>query len=83
MRLTVLLVAAVTFALTVVVPASADPAPATALAVCTQPDAPLPPGPPEKKGSIIVTPSPKSGKGPTVMKSVPGPCSAPGFFPNR
>jgi hypothetical protein len=79
MRFLLLLVAAATLSLVLALPVSADPEPATVQLNCTQPGATIPPGPPEREGQIVVTPSPNSGQGPTVTTFVPGPCGAPGF----
>ena len=81
MRFALLLVVAITLALVGALPASADPEPATVQLTCTQPGQTIPPGPPEKEGQIVVTPSPSSGQGPAVTTFVPAPCGAPGFNP--
>jgi hypothetical protein len=79
MRFVLLLVATATASIVLALPALADPAPATVQLTCTEPGATIPPGPPEKAGLIVITPSPNSGQGPTVTMFVPGPCGAPGF----
>ena len=79
MRFVLLLIAATTLSLMLALPASADPEPATVQLTCTEPGATIPPGPPDRAGSIVVTPSANSGQGPTVTIFVPGPCGAPGF----
>jgi hypothetical protein len=63
-------------ALAVVPGASADPA--QVVLNCTALGG-LPEGPPERVGTITVS---KDGEV-RVVNHVPGPCGAPGFFPNR
>jgi hypothetical protein len=65
--------------------ALAAPEPADVTLHCIQRGAAIPPGPPNMEGGVvIVTPSPQSGASyATVIHFVPGPCSAPGFAPNR